>query len=79
MWDAMSTSVVTLDDQTLLDLYAKLQSERLSLGTIYPVARRDDFLDRGSYQGIAAPVVMLTKEQIFSDHDQSLQILLRPP
>jgi hypothetical protein len=55
-----------LDDQILLDLYKKCQRERRSLGVIYPSARRDDSLDRGIYQLIAAPVVELAKEQILA-------------
>jgi hypothetical protein len=51
-----SSSPNTLNDQTLLDLYTRFQGERRSLGAIYPFPLRDDFLDRGSYQGIAWPV-----------------------
>ena len=61
-----SSSPNTLNDQTLLDHYTRFQGERRSLGAIYPFPLRDDFLDRGSYQGIAWPVVMMAQEEILA-------------
>src|ERR1700730_9347479 len=60
----MSNSRATLDDQTLLALYTKFQKARRSLGVLYPQARYDDFLDRGSYQGIALPVPVIAQEHM---------------
>lgn len=60
----MSNSRATLEDQTLLTLYTKFQEARRFLGTLYPQARYDTFLDRGRYQGIALPVPLIAQEHV---------------
>src|SRR5271167_4351880 len=55
-----------LDDRKLLDYYAQFLQVRSALGEIYPVARYDDFVDRGVYPGAALRATMTASEHILS-------------
>jgi DUF2934 family protein len=55
-----SAGRITIDDSQLLELYRKFQGARRSLSDLFPGIRHDDgFLDRRSYNGPAAMLVVL--------------------
>ena len=62
----MTASRLFLDDQKLVDLYVRFQQKRRSLGVIYPSVGYHDFVDSGSYEGVAGLSPMIASEHLVS-------------